>query len=153
VSNQDERRIGDRNALCGLVTAVHQFADTDYQQQIWVEGSGPEWSSYSEALSQLFDDYRIREFVHGEAAECGFSEPMVQGLTLFADTLDSFPAALPPRISDADIVRREGWARVVHAAAYFMDAGALDWVEENCSPFPMFPLCWRGRTVAGTWKE
>lgn len=75
---------------------------------------------------------------------------MVQGLTLLADTLDAFHAALPPGISNADIVRRQKWARVVQAAADFMDAGAPDWVEENCTTFPMFPLCWQGRTVGGT---
>lgn len=40
MTEQDERRVGDRNALCGLIDAAYEFADPSYQQRIWVEGRG-----------------------------------------------------------------------------------------------------------------
>jgi hypothetical protein len=149
---QDDLRFGERNALCGLITAVYEFADVSYQQRIWIDGNGPEVSSYSEALSMLFDDYRIEEFADSKARDFGFSDVEVKNLSDVAHVIDTFNSRLPRGLSDAEIVQREGWSNVVAAASQVLDSGVLDWLAENCDSFPMFPIDWRGRSFGGTWK-
>lgn len=150
--DRNEVRFGDRNSLCGLITAVHEFADVSYQQRVWIDGSGPEVSSYSEALCDLFDGYRIEEFANGKARNLGFSEDAATGLSDLVHVVDSFDEELPRGLSDAEIVRREGWSAVVAAAGRVLDSGALDWLTKNCDSFPMLPIDWRGRSFGGTWK-
>jgi hypothetical protein len=153
LTERDDPRRGDWNSLCGLIVTISEFADSVFQARIWIEGKGPECSSYSEALTQLFDDYRIREFANGKAMEFGFSEDMTRWLALLADKIDAFDASLPTGVSDTDILRRGEWATIVDMAGQFMEAGALDWLAGNCEAFPMFPLRWRNRTIGGVWKN
>jgi hypothetical protein len=151
--DQGELHPGDRNSLCGLITVVYQFADVAYQRRIWVEGKGPDVSSYSEALSDLFDAYRIEDFANGQASDLGLSENAVKSLSTFLNVLDNFDTLVPEGLSGAEVVRREGWAAVVAAAGRVLDSGALDWLDNNCGAFPMFLRHWRGRAFGGTWKE
>lgn len=151
--DQDERRFGDRNSLCGLITAVHEFADVSYQQRIWIEAEGPEVSSYSNALTMLFDDYRVEEFANSKARDFGFSDDAFKSLRELASVLDNFDAQLPRGLSDAEIVQRLGWSAVVAAAGRVLDSNALDWLAKNCEAFPMFPIHWRGGSFGGTWKK
>lgn len=148
----DERRFGDRNSLCGLITAVHEFADVAYQRRVWIEGNGPEAGSYSEALSMLFDDCRIEEFAAGKARDFGFSEDAAKSLSHLAHVIGSFDERLPSGLSDAEIIRLEGWDAVVAAAGRVLDSNVLDWLAKDCDAFPMFPIVWRGRSFGGTWK-
>ena len=151
---QDDVRFGDRNTLCGLICAVHEFADIAYQQRVWIEGNGlPQIGSYSESMCRLFDDARIEEFANGKARDFGFSEVALTSLSALAHVLDNFDKELPRGLSDAEIVRREGWAEVVAAAGCVLDSGVLDRVAANCESYPMFPLHWGGRVVGGTWKQ
>jgi hypothetical protein len=46
---------GNMNALCGIIDAAHEFADSEYQERVWVRNEGPEWSSYDEASSLTVD--------------------------------------------------------------------------------------------------
>jgi hypothetical protein len=138
--DQDELRFGERNSLCGLITTVYEFADVAYQQRIWIDRKGPEVSSYSEALSMLFDDYRIEEFGSGKARDFGFSEEAAKSLTELTHVVERFHESLPGGLSDAEIVRLEGWDVVVAAATRVLDSGALDWLDKNCGAFPMFPI-------------
>jgi hypothetical protein len=153
MADLDERRFGDRNSLCGLITAVYEFADTAYQQRIWIEAKGPEVSSYSEALSTLFYDYRIEEFAGGKAREFGFSEDAAKSLSHFAHVINSFHERLPIGLPDAEIIRLEAWTAVVAAAGRVLDSDALNWLAKNCDTFPMSPIDWRGQSFGGTWKD
>ena len=150
---QDDLRFGQRNALCGLINTVYEFADPSYQQRVWIGGKGPEVSCYSEAMSMLFDDYQIEEFANGKAREFGFTEVMLQNLAVLAEVLNKFDQQLPRGLPDAETVQREGWADVIAAASRVLDSGVLDWLAENCGTFPMFPLHWRGRVVESAWKD
>jgi hypothetical protein len=129
-----ELAIGNRNALCGIIAAAKEFADSEYQQRIWIDGEGPEMSSYREALCRIFDDAHVEDFLHGDAMRYGFSQQMQDKLGRFAELLDEFDRHLPPDIGSAEIVRRENWKNVSEAAGGFLNEAA-QWYQQNCADF------------------
>src|SRR5262245_58078894 len=42
-----------------VVECLKELADEDFQRRVWLASSGPEMSSFDEAICQLFDDTRL----------------------------------------------------------------------------------------------
>ena len=152
--SEDDPRTGDRRALCNAINATYEFADPTYQRRVWINGEGPEVSSYSEALCSLFDDAQIERFLDGYAMTLGFSKGMLERLGSFIRVLDEFDKklragctnkGLSPNMRDADIVALPGWKAVTSSAAEFLDL-AVVWLEQNCSDTLMFKWSWGGRS-------
>jgi hypothetical protein len=126
-------KVGNRNALCGIISTARQFADREYQQRVWILGAGPEVSSYNEALNTL-DDYHISTFLDGDALEQELSSEAILKLRAFAKTLEDFDRVLPAKVVDGDIVALSGWPAVMKSAADFVDS-AIEWAGKNCANF------------------
>jgi hypothetical protein len=49
VLDDDDPNGGDWQQLSNIVYHTHSFADPQYQQRVWITGTGPEVNSYSES--------------------------------------------------------------------------------------------------------
>lgn len=39
-----------------LLQTLYSISDKEYQKRIWIEGAGPEWDNFDEAVNDFFDD-------------------------------------------------------------------------------------------------
>ena len=132
----DEVAIGDRNTLCGLLSAILEFADRAYQKRVWIDGRVPEVSSYSEAMVAVLEDGRIKEFAAGRGLKCGLRTDQLSALAQFGTILEQFDNRLRDRDSgDSQIVTQSGWDEVV-AAAEMVRSLCKDWSLANCADHP-----------------
>jgi hypothetical protein len=143
--SSDDVQAGERNALCGIVYTAYEFADRAHQRRVWVDGEGPWCSSYRDAVSDLFDSYRIEYFASERALDYGFSAEMLRRMRAFTKALDEFHTSVTPEMRDAEIILAPGWNGVVSSAGGFLDS-AVDWLENNCADFTMLPWTWAGRS-------
>jgi hypothetical protein len=134
---QDELKTGNLNSLCGLLSAIHEFAKPDYQNRIWVRGLGSEVSSYSEAMVSVLEDFRVKEFGGQLGIECGLRSDQVEVLRVFGRELDNFNSNLGATKldDDASIVRHPNWGKIVNSAAEVI-ARCEDWYTSNCKLHP-----------------
>ncbi|MDE2481933.1 MAG: hypothetical protein KGN02_07060 [bacterium] len=144
---ESDLEVGDRNSLCGLIYTIRDFADTEYQQRVWVRGEGPEVSGLVEALSELD---RIDEFAGPIGARYGLPLNAITALREFAAKIKAFDAGITSyyESSDEEIIAKEGWKGVVDTAAHALDA-TLPWFEDNCREYPTFRFTWRGKEYGG----
>ncbi len=132
----DEVVIGDRNTLCGLVSAILEFADRAYQKRVWIDGRGSEVTSYSEAMVAVLEDGRIKEFAAGRGSNFGLRADQLSALGEFGTVLEQFDGRLRDRDSgDSQIVTQSDWDEVV-AAAEIVRLRCKDWASANCADHP-----------------
>jgi hypothetical protein len=149
----DELRIDNRNSLCGIIVTARYFADPDFQRRIWINGEGPEVSSYYESLCSLFDDSHVMSSDNGDALALGCSEEMCSKLGGFVATLDNFDEGLQRPMRDSEIFALPAWQAVISSASTFVDS-SIAWLEQNCGDFLMFKWSWKGRSFGGKeWRS
>ena len=49
--------------LENILSVVRDLADAEYQDRVWVRGTGQQVDSLTEAYCRLFDDYRLDDFI------------------------------------------------------------------------------------------
>jgi hypothetical protein len=49
-----------------VIEFLHQLADDEFQRRVWLASSGPEVSSFAEAVSGLFDDTGLGDALENE---------------------------------------------------------------------------------------
>jgi hypothetical protein len=145
---REDVSIGNRNALCAIIRTAYEFADSAYQQRVWVGGTGPECSSYVEAVNSLLYDYHAADLIKGEAVKHGFTSEMLGKLSNFIGAVEEFDAAISVSFSDTEIVALPTWEKVRVSAEAFLDI-SVGWLEQNCADFPMMPWSWAGHTFGG----
>lgn len=64
---------------------LDEFSDPEYQKRIWLQGKGPEVSSFGEAMCGLFDDLDFKGFL--ELPEVKSNESLYPTLLKVYDTL------------------------------------------------------------------
>lgn len=127
----DESKRGNFNSLCGLIDCIEEFADREFQQRVWIEGRGPEVSSYNEAICGVFDDHMIEDFARDRGAGCGLSHEQTEALRLFARELDAFNPGVPESEDDRAIVMRPGFEEIVELASRTV-AALAPWRANHC---------------------
>jgi hypothetical protein len=74
--------------LCGLVTVVAEFADREFQRRVWLEQSGPEVSSYTDAMQWVLEDASEVDGALGR--RYGLTREQIIALREFRDELSRF---------------------------------------------------------------
>ncbi len=97
-----------------LLKIIRRFADPDYQRRIWIEGVGPEVSSYTEEFEKFFGDYFADEFLAHDLKSIAPSQ--IAALREFSRVLANFDTTVPRMLDDEEIVKKPGWESVVTAA-------------------------------------
>ncbi|MDP2306533.1 MAG: hypothetical protein Q8P18_10970 [Pseudomonadota bacterium] len=101
-----------------VLECLRELADANFQQRVWIRGEGPEVSSYSELVCQLFDDTALGDVLESGLAGNIFGKPAEAELRRLSILLDQIPAGL-----DAPaLLRHPGWQAAVNVAA---EAAAL----------------------------
>jgi hypothetical protein len=128
-----EEQPGDRNSLCCLIGAIQIAGDLEYQRRIWVNDEGPDRSTFSEIVSQIFDDYRIDEMAGELGGTLGLSKGERDQLRTFQAGLDSYVESVAGRMDNDDlIVGDPQWQQVVTLAQE--TANRLHgWYDSNCN--------------------
>jgi heme oxygenase len=72
-----------------VIVCLKSLADSSYQRRAWLSSSGPIVSSFSEDVSQLFDD-------------TGLSDALEQGSRIFGDVIDRDLRALGKAVIAVD---------------------------------------------------
>lgn len=94
-----------------VLECLRELADAEFQERVWVRGEGPEVSSFSELVSQLFDDTTLGDRL--ESGETVFGRDADAVLNELSLLLDCFDANIDP---DA-LLRHPRWTTVRQVAA------------------------------------
>lgn len=105
-----------------VLECLRHLADLDFQWRVWVRGEGPELSSFTELVCQLFDDTTLGDELESGAARDTFGEAAHAKLVHLHDLIHQMPAGRDA----ASLLRHRRWQDVVEVAA---EAAAL--VEEG----------------------
>jgi hypothetical protein len=52
-------------------SSLRELSDVDYQRRVWILAAGPEMSSFSEAVCELFDDSGLGRALEGQSLVFG----------------------------------------------------------------------------------
>ena len=100
--------------LKGLLGVIWEISDVDFQYRIWIEGSGPEVSSFTEAICGFFDDFNAKELVDHPKA---YSLSPLQHLKL-SELYNALRAYSDdtPGILDIEVVQDPQWYTIRNLA-------------------------------------
>lgn len=98
--------------LSGLLSTIREIGDKSFQERIWLEGSGPEVSSYEEVMCRLFDDYALSSVIDAEWRALGLTERQREGLILLRDALDVFGSEVSGTPEPSRILNDPRWVSV-----------------------------------------
>lgn len=100
-------------------SALHELADADYQQRVWVTGSATEVSSMNEAAAALFNDSGLDEAL--ETNSVTFSLGIDAELREFRGKLRSFLHAQDRRGTLA-VITSPDWSDLREKAGRILDS-------------------------------
>jgi hypothetical protein len=95
-----------------VLRVIEEFSSREFQERVWLNGFGPEVSSYEEAMCKLFDDYRFSELIDAEWKQVGLSEPQLTELRNFRDRILEFDKGIPEVPKPTDVLGRAAWADI-----------------------------------------
>jgi hypothetical protein len=123
---------GNINSLCGLLYCANLIANEALREREW-SGAAP-FNRYLELYEHVFDDWRIEEFVEGDAISAGFSDSQVALLRDFMLGFEALSKAHDPTnfYGDRDIVRTAEWRELSVAAKRLVD-GTKAWTAKHCT--------------------
>ncbi len=98
--------------LSRIREVLEEFSSQEFQERVWLNGLGPEVSSYEEAMCKLFDDYGFARLIDIEWRQVGLSEPQMHKLREFRDKLLEFDKDIPEIPRPVDVLGRLAWADV-----------------------------------------
>jgi len=87
---------------------LKELSDSEFQQRVWLRGEGPEVSSYSEVVCQLFDDTGIGDQLDKKTDEFIFS----QELDLIFRQLNLLFYTIDYKMPITDILSHSDWKKV-----------------------------------------
>lgn len=96
-----------------IESCLEELSDIEFQKRVWVRGEGPEVSSYSEAVCQLFDDTAIGDFLDDTENGVVLSEELDSLLRELSNILD----LIDYRIGASNIIKHPHWPKVRQLAA------------------------------------
>ena len=85
--------------LSNVIECLRELSDIEFQRRVWVDGSGPDVSSFEELICQLFDDTGLDDAIESGAARDELGEEIATRL----QDLDSAIARIDRSLS-ADLL-------------------------------------------------
>lgn len=74
---------------------LQDFSSREFQKRVWIQGRGPEVSSYEELMCRLFDDLDVRNLAASNWSGFGLTVEQKARLTRFLGSLATFDAEIP----------------------------------------------------------
>ena len=100
------------NARAEVVECLCELGSPEFQERVWVRGEGPEVSTYTEVICQLFDDTGLGDMLDSGAASIEFG-PQAEASLL---TLRSLLSQVPEGVDARSLFGLPIWRAVVEAA-------------------------------------
>ena len=94
--------------LKNVMNTVREIADPEFQQRVWVDGAGPEFSDWTEVMCKLFDDFLFDDFVDRDWQQFGFSSESHQLLVQLREQLNNYEE----KETNAEIVADPKWQQI-----------------------------------------
>ena len=91
-----------------------ELSSREFQNRVWVQGDGPEISSYTELMCGLFNDYSFDSFVEDSWQEFRLSDFLRSKLRQIKLLLTNYNK--DDLLTDAQIVNDPKWLEIVEAA-------------------------------------
>lgn len=98
----------DQKSLKHIKLCLQQLSDTEYQERVWVRGEGPEVSSYTEVVCQLFDDTALGDLLSSRLDEPVLSEELDSILLALSKIFDE----IDYKLDIQDILMHPEWNKV-----------------------------------------
>ncbi|MTK64546.1 MAG: hypothetical protein F8N15_08505 [Methanobacterium sp.] len=94
-----------------IIGIVEEFASAEFQLRVWVDGRGPEVSSFEEAVCQFFDS-NVDSLLDEQWRQIGLSTDQHDSLKKFRDALRKFSDTTPPISKPRDIISHPMWPEI-----------------------------------------
>ncbi len=114
-----ERQLWIKN----ITDTLEVFASEEFQTRVWIKGSGPEVSSFVEAVCQL-SDYQLDLLVDTEWRQIGLTKIQHDKLAAFRDAIDKFNDVVPEFPNDLDVLSHPDWPQIRQLAQSALDVFA-----------------------------
>jgi hypothetical protein len=95
-----------------ILDIVQEFSSEEFQKRVWLEGKGPEVSSFIEAACGFFDDNNADELIDVQWRQVGLTEEQRNKLAHFRDALEVLNKRTPETPNDADILNDPEWPKI-----------------------------------------
>lgn len=79
-----------------LVVSLEELAGREFQERVWVAGEGPDVSSFSEAVSQAFDDTGLSDVLDKDGLDLHVGADAVAALRELGTAISRVDQSLPP---------------------------------------------------------
>ena len=112
---------------------VAEFADREFQRRVWLEQSGPEVSSCTDAMQWVLEDASEVDGALGR--RYGLTREQIIALREFRDELSRFEERVEGGVDGDDfcVVSDPDWVTVVEVAIRVTEL-CKAWRHENCAP-------------------
>ena len=109
-------KINKKEFLNSFLSDIFRFSDKEYQKRAWIEGTGPEYGDFDEAVMWFFED---GEIVMSHYKEFGITETQHVLLKIFWDEFTSFSDkhSWPP-----DFIDTPEWTKITEMAKEVLKA-------------------------------
>ncbi len=103
-----------------ILNTIHEIQDAEFQKRVWLEGKGPEVSSWDETMCGLFDDYDIDGFLKLELNESGLSKNQYAELKKLRDELNIYCEQVGETPTVEYILSDPRWLQIRTAAEHVL---------------------------------
>lgn len=101
-----------------IESCLKELSDVEFQKRVWLRGEGPENSSYTEAVCQLFDDTGIGdELCEKQQNRYVLSKDIDPVLRELSDHLD----LIGDRMDVSEILCHPRWTKVCECASHALE--------------------------------
>ena len=106
--------INYKQILETFLTTIRIFSDHKYQERVWVNGIGPDTSSFEDAICNYFE---YSESIISEYKLFGLTKLQLQTLQEFDKNLQSFCDTVPEIVDEKiEILPNPKWHKIQNAA-------------------------------------
>jgi len=109
------------NVLAEIVSLLGEFADGEYQKRVWLEGRGPEVSSFVDATIAFISGCEIDHVITVEWTEWGLPTEAVEPLKRFRQRLGGYLAIVGSDPPIAEVLPDPRWNEIRQLAQRALD--------------------------------
>jgi hypothetical protein len=114
-----------------LIDGLRDLADRSFQERVWVRDAGPEVSSFTELVCQIFDDTGLEDLLESGGAGHELGAEAARELGTLSELID----AIPEGLDVVTLLRLPVWSDVMRTAAR-----AADLVAAGSASVALTPL-------------
>lgn len=101
-----------------ILKLIREISDEEYQKRVWVEGKGPEVSSFAELISAFDED--LIEDLSQNYQKYGFTRPQFEKIQDLYQQVDDYTMSIPDDVLSEEIVSDPRWHQVRQFAKKFL---------------------------------